>query len=57
MRHNSSKVYKSICNVNPYDLIEKLKLKLEKGNLSAQYQIYFDPILMKENYKDIKFSS
>lgn len=47
--------YLPACNFYPKDFSVKSGRKMDVGDLSPEYDIYFDKALLKANYKGMKF--
>lgn len=54
-RDNKHTNYMPACTFYPKDFSTKGARKLDKGELSPEYDIYFDKELLKLNYKNFVF--
>jgi hypothetical protein len=52
-RDKSSDNYQPACKFYPKDFSEKSGRKLDRGELSPEYAIYFDDALLKLTYKGL----
>ena len=53
-RDTSSSNYKPACNFYPKDFSVRAERLLDVGDLSPEYDIFFDKKLLQQNYKNMK---